>query len=131
VELDFAFPVTERSVTGVCCVGNVEFRVVFAGEQVREICFERTVGAAETLVRVVPSFGFWMNSFLREKCLPAFVPCFESLGETLPMQLGQLESEDAEFLRCFSDGIARDVLLHRLNLVELAKLDGKTREAAF
>ena len=79
-------------------------------------------------MRVVPSFGFRMNSFLREECLPAFVPGFESLREALPMQFGQLESEDAEFLRRFRDGVARDVLLDRLNLMELAELDGQTRE---
>ena len=106
MELDFAFPVTEGTVTGVCSVRNVKFRMIFAGEQIGKVCFERTVGASETFVRVMPSFGFWMNGFLRKKCLPAFVPGFESFGEALPMQFGQLESEDAEFLSRFGDRVA-------------------------
>lgn len=130
MELDFAFPVAEGTVTGVRRVGNVQRRMIFAGEQVREICFERTVGAAETLVRVVPSFGFRVDGFLLEKRLPAFVPGFEPLREAFPMQFGQLKCKDAEFLCRFRDGVARDVLLDRLDLVELAELDGKTRETA-
>ena len=42
VKLDFALPVTERTVTGVCGVGH--FWMFFAGEQIREIGVEGTVG---------------------------------------------------------------------------------------
>lgn len=104
--------------------------MIFAGEQVREICVERTVGASETFVRVVPSFGFWMNGFLCEKHLPVFVPSLESFREALSMQLGQLESEDAKFLCGFRDGVTRNIFLDRLNLMELAELDWNARESA-
>lgn len=104
--------------------------MIFAGEQVWKICFERTVSASETLVRVVPSFGFWVNGFLCEKHLPVFVPGLESFRETLSMQFGELKSKDAKFLCGFRDGVAWNVLLDRLNLVELAELDGKARESA-
>lgn len=105
--------------------------MIFAGEQVREIGFERTIGTAETFVRVVPSLRFWMNSLLCEKRLPAFMPGFESFREALPVKFCELESEDAEFLSRFGDRFARDVLLDRLDLMELAELDGKLWEAAF
>ena len=42
VELDFALPVTERAVAGVCGVGHRW--MFFAGEQIWEIGFERAVG---------------------------------------------------------------------------------------
>lgn len=105
--------------------------MIFAGEQVREIGLERTVRAAETFVGVVPSVCFWMNGLLCEKRFPAFVPGFESFREALPMKFCELESEDAEFLSRFGDRFARDVLLDRLNLMELAELDGQSQEAAF
>lgn len=130
MELDFAFPVAERAITGVCGVGDVELRMIFVGEQVRKICFERTVGASETFVRVVPSFGFRMSGFLCEKYLPVFVPGFESFREASSMQFGQLEGENAEFLCSFRDGVAWNVLLDCLNLVELAELDGEVWKSA-
>lgn len=71
-----------------------------------------------------------MNGFLSEKHFPMFVPGFESFGKALAMQFCELESKDAEFLCCFRDSVARDVLFDRLNLMELTELDGKTREAA-
>jgi hypothetical protein len=90
VELDFAFPVTEGAVAGIGGVGDVEVSMVFVGEQVRQICFERAVGAAETFVRVVPSFGIGLNGFLCKKCFPAFMPRFELFGEVLSTQFGEL-----------------------------------------
>lgn len=129
MELDFALPVAERAIAGVCSIRNAELRVIFVGEQVRDMGFERTVGATETLVRVVPSLCFWMDSFLCEKRLPAFVPGFESFSEALPVEFCELESKGAEFLCSFCDGVVWDVLLHRLNLVELAELDGETGES--
>lgn len=93
--------------------------------------FERTIGATEALVRVVPSLCFRMNGFLCEKCFPVFVPGFESFGEALPVEFCELESKDAEFLCCLDNRIAWDILLHRLNLVELAELDGETGESTF
>lgn len=90
MELDFAFPVTEGAVAGVCGIGDMQCRMIFVGEQVREIGLERAVGTSETFVRVVPAFGFWLRSLLCEKCLPVFVPGFEPFGEALPMEFCQL-----------------------------------------
>lgn len=106
MELHLPLPVTEGAIAGVGGVGDVEVRVISAGEEVREIGFERAVGAAEALVRVVPSRGLWMDSFLCEEHLPAFVPGFELFGEALPMQFCKLESEGAEFLGRLGDRFA-------------------------
>ena len=43
VELDFALPMTEGTITGVSGVGHLW--MFFAGEQIREVGFERAIGA--------------------------------------------------------------------------------------
>ena len=129
VELDFALPVTERAITGVCGVGH--FWMFFVGEKIREIGFERAVGAAKSPVCVLPFVGVEIGGFFYEEVFPAFVPRREFFCEEAAVHLCELESEGAKLLRGIRDGFARDVLLDHLDLMKLAQLDWNFREATF
>jgi len=123
VKLHFALPVAERSVAGVGCVRHAGMR--FKGEQIRQVCFERTVSTAQSPVSVLPFSGLGGDGFFLEERSPPFVPGLKFSDEACGGHLRETKRKETNLLCGNGDCIARNVLLNGLYLMELAELDGK------
>ena len=78
MQLDLVLPVTERSVTGVRRVRNVERREVLIREEPRQIPAEGTVGTAKTLMHVSPlPLPFLTVGTFLQKLIPLLMPLVE------------------------------------------------------
>lgn len=115
----------ERAVEIVGGVGYVKLGIFQVREQIREICFQRTIRGAHLLVRVVP-FCFSRDErvlcFLLDEAAPRRMPCVECLRERRFVGFGERQSQCPELLGGLGLWSAREVLCYLLDLMELAHL---------
>ena len=103
-------------------VGYIEFRIALIGKQVLEISKERQVCTPHTLVRIVPVLGAGNVRLLGYERMVPFLPRSECCGEYRFRRVWQSEHECAERFSCIGLRPPREVLRHRLHLVEVARL---------
>lgn len=120
----FCFPVSKRTITGICGIGNFEFWKVLVGKEPRKIISERKEGTPEFLMGVVPSFRFLIYSPFFEKVFPSLIPFFQSFWEDFFVCFCKSERKKPKFFSSKKFWFPRDVLGNRLDLMKLEKLNG-------
>lgn len=99
--------------------------MVEVGEEPREIPVQGKVGTTESFMDVAPlSLAFIAVGALLQKCAPSSVPLIECRGEFLSRCPREREGDDTQLLPGFELRTPREFLRHRLELMELALLDG-------
>ena len=93
MDMDFALDVGECSFKGIGGVGNAEMRMMFTGEEPREVCFQTPVGAPETFVSEMPTLRDVIDSFLRKEVLPLLIPDLQPVSETCFVCLREKQNE--------------------------------------
>lgn len=95
------------------------------GEQPREIPTQGKVSTAKSFMDVAPlPLALIAVCALLQEFAPSFVPFIECCCEFLSCSLGESAGDTVQFSSCFKLRTLRELLRDRLQLMELALLDG-------